>query len=692
MRQVSVDLIFTEGGINMNKRTIVLITLVAVVLAMPASAETIEVRSNVVNVSGTDMTVDMVWTAHNFGAFWYDLNDDLSTETLTLEGGTINVSDDTIDEDSLIYQTCPVYKTYDLYAFEGLSVAGDNGYYLEGWIGEPYVAVNGNADKLCKLLVEFWDDDVKTLETGEEWDLGGGFTLELTDIDYAGEKATVKLSKNGSLLDTGYLDTSGSEQDRVYTYTDDIGGESNVPIFSCYVDVIDSDTNTVAIMYVFLIDNEVLDIDTGRDFGVMEVTTASSLRVVLKNEDNTIDLSKDTTEHIMGNMYFKTADDDKHIRFYLFVEYTEPGTYEVRGNVVNVSNTDMTVDMVWNAHNFGAFWYDLDDDLSTECLVLAGGAISDSDRTINENYLIYTTMPVYQCYELWNCEMLTVDGDTYTLKRGYYIEGWLAEEYIAVNDNADKLVKLLVEFEGNEMHVLYSDAAWDLGGGFVFELLGIDDTGDKATLRLSKDGTPLAGSRKCIDTGTGTRQDRVYTYTADIGGEDDVPVFSCYVDSVFKGGDVSYVQLKYAFLIDDDVLEIETSETYGAMDVVTANGNEIILRNEYDLDLDPDTTKHIMGDLYFETADDADHIRFYPFVNRTTSGEENEEEEDTIPAADSDNDGVPDVWDLDNSTPADYWTDSDGRGRMWGDMNGDGKLTSVDALMILQAVVGKIDL
>ena len=64
--------------------------------------------------------------------------------------------------------------------------------------------------------------------------------------------------------------------------------------------------------------------------------------------------------------------------------------------------------------------------------------------------------------------------------------------------------------------------------------------------------------------------------------------------------------------------------------------------------------------------------------------------EEEVP--DTDNDGVPDMWDLDNSTPAGYWTDSDGRGRMWGDMNGDGKLTSADALMILQAAVGKIDI
>ena len=59
---------------------------------------------------------------------------------------------------------------------------------------------------------------------------------------------------------------------------------------------------------------------------------------------------------------------------------------------------------------------------------------------------------------------------------------------------------------------------------------------------------------------------------------------------------------------------------------------------------------------------------------------------------DTDGDGVPDVWDVDNSTPPGYWVNSHGVGRMWGDMNGDGKLTSVDALMILQAAARGIEI
>ena len=54
---------------------------------------------------------------------------------------------------------------------------------------------------------------------------------------------------------------------------------------------------------------------------------------------------------------------------------------------------------------------------------------------------------------------------------------------------------------------------------------------------------------------------------------------------------------------------------------------------------------------------------------------------------DSDNDGVPDAWDEEPNTSANSPTDAHGCGCMLGDMNGDGKLSSVDALMILQQAV-----
>jgi hypothetical protein len=59
---------------------------------------------------------------------------------------------------------------------------------------------------------------------------------------------------------------------------------------------------------------------------------------------------------------------------------------------------------------------------------------------------------------------------------------------------------------------------------------------------------------------------------------------------------------------------------------------------------------------------------------------------------DTDNDGVIDLMDQEEDTPPDSWVDRFGRAVMRGDVNGDGKLTSADALMILQAAAGAIDL
>ena len=799
---------FAQGGMNMNKRIIVLIALVVAVYAVPASAETLEMRGTIAELDWANPTIaastgsplyvvdvdsDTVgnqpgfqWDYSSFAGFWYDPDNDLQTETLAIlanerhapMGDTLRYPyDREIGEGSLIYTTHPVFQEYELHANEadpdrttqtameaayddlldqpiGLCADSDNsggdcGYFIEGWMGEEYVAIDNNADELCELLVEFEDDDKKTLAVGEEWDLGDGFALEVTDIDGTGEKATVQLSKNGGLLATGTLDTSGSEQDRVYTYTADIGGEADIPVFSCYVDAIFSGTDTVEIMYVFLIDDDVLEIKTSDTYGAMEVRTASSTEIFLDNDETAIDLDIDTTEHIMGNMYFQTADDDinNNIRFYPYVEYTEPGTYEVRGTIAEFDPVNPTIaasvltplyvtdvyadgtnvpGFQWDYSSFAGFWYVLDDDLQTEHLTIlqtppAGGAplAYPSRREIAEGGLVYTTHPVFQEYEMHQdiapdparCQTameacydafferglgstgLCVESDNPGGDCGYFIEGWMGAKYVAIDGNADKLCKLLVEFRDDDTETLYVGDEWNLSGGFTLELISVDDTGKKATLQLSKNGVPLEGGLKCIDTG-GMAQERVYTYTLDIGGKQNIPVFSCYLDSVFKGS-TSYVQLMYVFLIDDDVLEIDTSDTYGAMEVMTASSMAVVLNNdETTIDLGIDNTEHIMGGMYFKTADDGvnDNIRFYPFVERTIGGEEPAPPPATIPANDTDGDGVPDVWDADNSTTPGYWVNSQGIGRRWGDMNGDGRLTSVDALMILQAAVGKIDL
>jgi S-layer protein (TIGR01567 family) len=488
------------------------------------------------------------------------------------------------------------------------------------------------------------------------------------------------------------------------------------------VDEISGENDTIRIKYLFLIDDDVMEIETSDTYGVMEVMTASKTIVTLRNNERPLDLDTNTVEQIMGDMYFKTADNapgDNQIRFYPMVECTEPGTYEMRGNVINLHDAT-SPELAWNATNFAAFWYDLDDDLMTEELRIDSNVLTSTptgageDRTIDEDSLWYATSPAFQEYELHENEPdpdrdsltameaeyvdytsqnigLCVESDRPGGDCGYFIEGWMGEKYVAIDGKADKLTKLLVEFEDDEYMILFTGKKWDLGGGFALELMGINDEGDAAMLQLSKNNVSLYID--CVSVGGGAcRHDRVYTYRKDVAGEKNIPIFSCYVDAVFKG-DISCVRVMYAFLIDDEVQVIKTRQTYGAMEVMTANSMEIILKNdETAIDLDPGTTKNITENMYFRIVNETSAIRFYPFVERTIGGEEPTPPPATIPATDSDHDGVPDVWDADNSTPSDYWVNSDGIGRKWGDMNGDGELTSADALMILQAAVGKIEL
>jgi len=92
----------------------------------------------------------------------------------------------------------------------------------------------------------------------------------------------------------------------------------------------------VQVMYVFLIDDDVLEIMTTETYGSMEVMTASASQVVLENDETAITLPADTIEHIMGEMYFKTADDDTAIRFCPYVEYTVGGVADTTAPTISL--------------------------------------------------------------------------------------------------------------------------------------------------------------------------------------------------------------------------------------------------------------------------------------------------------------------------------------------------------------------
>ncbi len=714
-----------EEVVNMKKRTILLFALAAMAMIGAGSAaetvDQVEVRGTVVEVMGNNITPAGGWTAstsyawnpYNFAAFWYDSDDDLKSEELYIAA----IDNRTIAKDNLYYRTTPQWQTYAIVedgVATRLGVVSGNSvtqYAIEGWMGEKYVAISkggsctAHGNKLSKLLVEFTSsNDKKTLSEGEAWNLGGGFTLNATQIDLDHGTVLFSFAKDGVELDDPVIVMHPFAEDRMYMYTTDLAGVRDVVLFSCCVDMtfMGADADMVRLKYVYLIDNNILNVRAGDKYGNMEVTAAGAGGITLKN-DAAIDLSKDTTPAIMGGIYFRVADDDT-VRFYPHRAYTEPGDYDVRGTIVEANATGQiypaggdpaagTAGYTWDPYNFAAFYYDLDNDLKSEQLTIEE-LHSWDNRTIAKDKLVYSTTHVARTYPIVDDGVVsslgTVSGNPVTQ---YFIEGWLAEKYVAISTGGsgmaygNKLSKLLVEFDSSsDKKTLSTGESWDLGNGFTLNATEINLEANAVFLSLAKNGMLLDDS--VIDTGAGG--DRRYMYTENVSGVNDVAIFSCYVDAVFRGTDSNLVQLKYVFLIDNEPLEVHTDDRYGNTKVTSAGSSGITLKNDGAIDLSKKTDAEITEDMYFKVAD-SNTVRFYPCVKRTIGGEEPTPPA-TIPANDTDGDGVPDVWDADNSTQEGYWVNPHGIGRMWGDMNGDGRLTSVDALMILQAATGKIDL
>ena len=671
----------------------------------------------------------------------------IEADMLTIKG-LFQISEDyicdrTIEERQIEYvaETMEVdfdysgWGEYDAMSFMAETYFAGCGDNTDEDITDDAISLVSN-DMLSKVLI---DEDYKhCIFTGTSLELREGYELKLIQLDVSGDQAQIELLRNGKSVDTGIISNAPS----TYIYTRDLGKVDDVPLVVIHIDSVIAcvGLDRIVINGIFQISEDYSSIKPGDSYGEMEIVNTSSGTIRMANY-NAINLTEGETIDLMGDIKLVVANNET-LRFAPVAELTDPGTYEVRG-AVHSPNASQSDTIAWNASNFAAFWYEIDSDVATETLEIAPGTLSGLDRTINEGDLIYTTTLLPQDYEYYiNADeaLGKVDGINVT---NYYRGGWMAEEYVDISTggstmpNADKLAKLLVEFEtSSDKKTMATGEPWSLGEGFTLTAKQIDLQGDKIWMSLAKSGKEIDSS--VIDANADSR----YMYTEDLSGVSDVVVFFCNVDAVFRGIDSNIVQVKYVFLIDNAVEKIETGTSYGSMEVKTISADRIELTNDGDIDLSRNTDVRIMEDMFFRVADN-DTVRFYPFVERTirnasggcvavdcakchTVNPHTIHEEhlstgevtceachcdgfgDGIPKCarchcdpihdlqevilDNDGDGVPDHWDKEPDTPRGYWVNSQGIGRRWGDMNCDGKLTSADALTLLQAAAEKIDI
>ncbi|RQD82225.1 S-layer protein [Methanosalsum natronophilum] len=268
-----------------------------------------EIRGTVAENEGLE------WTPLNFEGFYYDIDEGLMTESLTL-----GYSGRLIDSGNLTYETNPVEVNFEHSDF--------GKYQVIGFMAEKYFAGFTRADtefvdddismiadgQLSKVLLD--NDDRRTLYTGSSLVLEEGYTLNMQQIDIDGNQVWVSLRKDGSEVDDAILEAGST-----YVYEKDLGSAEDVPIIAVQLQSVfrGTEVNALFIEGIFQISEDYLLIEEGDTFGEMEVDTISPTSIVMTNDDN-INLRTGRTIDLMGDIKFKVADDSANVRYYPFVE------------------------------------------------------------------------------------------------------------------------------------------------------------------------------------------------------------------------------------------------------------------------------------------------------------------------------------------------------------------------------------
>uniref|UniRef100_UPI00272E6A0D S-layer protein domain-containing protein n=1 Tax=Methanococcoides sp. TaxID=1966350 RepID=UPI00272E6A0D len=257
----------------------------------------------------------LTWTPLNFEGFYYNIDEGIGTESLNL---TLNGRN--IDDGDLVYTTIPSTVSFEYSGWDDYNVIGFMAEkYFVGYPDNPFNS--GGVDsvnlmsqgQLSKVLID--DDDKKSIFGGSSIILEEGYSLDVVEVNQDGDKVLLELSKDGDSLDSTVI-SSGEP----YIYETELGDVEDVPIIIVNFDEIFSGRESTAVFVrgIFQISDEYEEINTGDNYGEMEVKTVSSTKIEMKNEDS-ISLSKGDEIEIMGEIKFKVADSST-VRYYPFVE------------------------------------------------------------------------------------------------------------------------------------------------------------------------------------------------------------------------------------------------------------------------------------------------------------------------------------------------------------------------------------
>jgi len=548
---------------------------------------------------------DYTWNWKSFSGFFYDMENDVGTETLNvvLDNGR------TIEDGNLVYSTEPKILDFEYGEWGEYEVIGFMaekyfaGYLASDLIDDRYSFLDEG--QLRQVLVD--SDDSQTLAGGSTLSLEEGYELQIKQVDIDGEKVYLGLVKDGEEIDSKVVSPEGSLESSTYEYEVEVSGE-DVPIIMAHIESVFASTESdlVTVDGLFQLSDTYASVEDGDEYGKMEVKSVSQDGVEMSNEDS-INLKEGGEINIFGEVGFIVADDDV-LRFAPIVDRTGP--QEVRGSVIDPSEQE---EFTWDVYNFEGFYYDIDEDVGTETLT---ARITDK-KSIEEGDLLYETRPQAVDFEFdrWGkYDVIGFMADKYFA--GYNNRTEFTDDFSVIGEN--ELRKVLVD--NDDSQTLASGSVLSLEEGYELRIKSVDLNGNKVYLALSRDGEEVDSKvvTPSSDPGDGSSN---YLYKVDIGSEEEVPLVAVHIESVFRSTESDLATVDGIFQVSDSPVSIEENEVHGKMEVQEASEDGITMENDGSFSLARDKTIEIMENLKFVVAD-SDKRLFAPVAFKPGEGTE----------------------------------------------------------------------
>jgi S-layer protein (TIGR01567 family) len=347
-------------------------------------------------------------------------------------------------------------------------------------------------------------------------------------------------------------------------------------------------------------------------------------RIILDNKDNTITLAKNKNIELIPGIYIRTADNDT-LRFYIYKEITDPGTYELRGAVAGTINGQSNLldgnSFTWNPQNFAGFYYDISNDIGTETLT---ATLTDGNNLSGEPYpygLTYTAVAQMEDfeYEPWGSyQAIGFMGEKYFAgyieKNSQYDSGYESILFrVSADENSladEQLEKILLDEDASR--IVKKGESIKLKEGYELVLKGISDE-EKVYLNLLKDGKVVDESFIAPSKYEATQFDKTYYYRKNVGSQENLAIIAVHFRTTYKDEDYTMAIADGIWQVSETPTPVYVDTKYGKMTIrsVDASNGAIAMENKDEsITLTKNSDIDLMPGISIRTANN-DTLRFY---------------------------------------------------------------------------------